>query len=67
MSDETAKKRIFLTLTKIYVDALDQLVERGIYLGHNVAIRDALRHLFTRHKIEPFSSDLVEKDEKGQD
>ncbi len=55
MSDEDSKKRIFLTLTKIYVDALDQLVEKGIYLAHNVAIRDALRHLFQFHGIESFS------------
>jgi len=56
-----AKRRISLTLTKSYVEALDQLVDEGIYLEHQVAIRDALRLLFRHHGIEPFFSKLVEK------
>ena len=55
------KRRISLTLTRSYVEALDQLVEKGIYLEHQVAIRDALRLLFRHHGIEPFFSKLVEK------
>ena len=58
------KRRLSLTLTRRYVEALDQLVEEGIYLEHQVAIRDALRLLFRVHRIEPFYSDLVEKVEK---
>lgn len=54
MSDKAAKKRVSLTLTKAYEDALDQLVEKGIYLEHQVAIRDAMRLLFRHHGIEPF-------------
>ena len=58
------KRRYSLTLTKAYVEALDQLVERGIYLEHQVAIRGALRRLFRYHRIEPFYSELVEEVEK---
>jgi len=58
------KKRISVTLTEPYLDALDQLVEEGIYMDHQAAIREALRLLFRHHKIEPFYSELVEEAEK---
>jgi len=58
---KNVKRRVTLTLTKSYVEALDRLVEEGIYLEHQVAIRDALRLLFRHHKIEPFYSAVVEK------
>ena len=48
------KRRLSLTLTKVYVEALDRLVDEGIYLEHQVALRSALRLLFRVHKIEPF-------------
>ncbi len=48
------KKRYSVTLPSEYVEALDQLVERGIYPEPQDAIRDALRHQFRYHKIEPF-------------
>ncbi len=53
------KKRISLTLTNVYVETLDRLVEEGIYMDYQVVIRDALRHLFLHHKIEPFCTELV--------
>jgi len=49
------KKRFSVTLTTAYVEALDRLVEVGIYLDHQDAIRDSLRQLFQFHRIEPFS------------
>lgn len=61
---KNVKRRISLTLTKSYVEALDRLVEEGIYLEHQVAIRDALRLLFRVHRIEPFYSVLAENVEK---
>ena len=64
--EKKTKRRISLTLTKPYVEALDRLVDEGIYLEHQVAIRDALRLLFRFHKIEPFYSELVEKIERIQ-
>ena len=61
MVDNTTKIRIGVTLTKVYVDALDSLVEKGIYLEYQVAIRDALRRLFRHHGLEPFRSQWVEE------
>ena len=60
----TAKKRISLTLETIYLEALKQLVDMGLYLEDQVAIRDALRHLFRYHRIEPFYSDYIEEVKK---
>jgi len=61
------RRRFSLTLTGVYVTALDQLVDDGIYMEHQVAIRAALRLLFRVHKIEPFCSELVEEVEKVED
>ena len=55
MSDKSAKRRFTLTLTKIYVEALDQLVEKGLYMEHQDAIRAALRVFFRLHGIEAFT------------
>lgn len=63
MSDKV-RRRLSLTLTGVYVEALDRLVGEGIYLEHQVAIRAALRLLFRVHRIEPFYSEMVEKVEK---
>jgi len=41
-------------MTKPYLDALDRLVEDGIYLGRGEAILEALRDLFRGYGIEPF-------------
>jgi len=61
------KRRLSLTLTRVYVESLDRLVSEGIYLEHQVAIRAALRLLFRVHRIEPFYSELIEKVEKVED
>jgi len=61
------KRRLSLTLTRVYVESLDRLVSEGIYLEHQVAIRAALRLLFRVHRIEPFYSELLEKVEKIED
>ena len=55
MVSNADKKRFSVTLTTAYVGALDRLVEVGIYLDHQAAIRDALRKLFQYHGLEPFS------------
>jgi len=67
VSDKAARVRFTMTLTRKYVEALDQLVDEGIYMEHQVAFRDALRRLFRYHKIEPFYSDFVEEVKKSQD
>ena len=55
MVADNDKKRYSVTLTTAYVTALNQLIEVGIYMDHQDAIRDALRRLFQYHGIEPFS------------
>ena len=61
MVESTDRTRIGLTLTRVYLEALDHLVDEGIYMEHQAAIRDALRFLFRYHGIESFRSQLVEE------
>jgi len=50
------RTRISLTLTPVYLDALNRLVEKGLYLEPQDAVRAALRLLFQHHGIEPFTA-----------
>lgn len=59
MSDKT-KTRVSVTLTTPYVEALDLLVEKGVYLGRGDAILDALRGLFRGYGVEPFTTKVAE-------
>ena len=58
------KKRFSVTLTRPYKEALDHLVEKGVYIDHQDAIRDALRRLFRFHGIEPFTDKGAELEEE---
>ena len=62
LQDRAEKTRLSVTMTKAYVDALDHLVEKGLYLGRGDIVLDALRVLFRRHGIESFMlvEDVVE-------
>ena len=64
MTDKIAKRRYSVMLTEPFIEALDNIVDQGLYLEPTVAIRDALRRLFRYHKIEPFYSDSVEEVKK---
>ena len=55
-----SKKRIGVTLTKPYLQGLDQMVKKGLYLDRQVAIRAALRLLFDEHGIESFTDKRAE-------
>jgi len=57
--DNTDKRRLTLTLTRVYVEALNYLVDEGLYMEQQDAIRTALRLLFRHHGLEPFRSKLV--------
>jgi len=61
LSEKADKKRFSVTLTTAYSEALDQLVEKGLYLDQQDAIRGSLRRLFRHHGIEPFISEIAEK------
>ena len=54
MVDNSDKKRFSVTLTRSYIEALDRLVEEGLYIDHQDAIRHALRRLFQYHGMKPF-------------
>jgi len=67
MSDKAARTRISLHLTTVYLDSLNRLVDDGLFLEQQDAIRTALRHYFLFHKIEPFCTEFVGEAEKVQD
>jgi len=54
LQDRADKIRVSVTMTKTYVEALDHLVEKGLYLGRGDIVLEALRLLFRRHGLEPF-------------
>ena len=58
------RKKVEITFTEQYLHALNQLVEKGIYLNRSETIMAALRHFFRHHKIEPFYTELAEEVEK---
>jgi len=59
LSEKAARTRITLTLTTVYIETLNRLVEKGIYMEFQAAVRDALRYFFINHKIEPFCTEFV--------
>ena len=66
---EVDKTRVSVTLTRPYVEALDRLVEEGIYLSRGEIVMEALRSLFRRHGLEPFrllEGPLEEGGEEGR-
>lgn len=60
MAEKSEKTRISVTMTKPYLDALDSLVEEGIYLGRGEAILEALRVLLKGYGIEPFATKVAD-------
>ncbi len=60
LSDNPAKTRVSLTLTGVYVEALDRLVEEGLYVDRREVIKDALRRLFRHYEIKSFVKPLEE-------
>jgi len=53
-SQKVVKKRISVTLTRVYVDALNQLVEGRLFVNRAEAIKAALRRLFSHYGMMPF-------------
>ena len=49
------KTRVSVTLTKPYLDALDRLMEDGIYLSRGEIVMEALRRLLGSYGIAPFT------------
>ena len=54
------KTRVSVTMTHAYTEALDILVEKGLYLGRGEAVLDALRILLEKRRIEPFHVEPID-------
>lgn len=52
---EVEKIRVSVTLTQVYLDAVDRLVDEGIYRGRGEVVMEALRDLFRKQEITPFT------------
>jgi len=57
--------KLDVTMTQDYIDALDHLVEEGLYLNRGEIIRAALRDLLRQHRIEPFCNEVAKKPENS--
>lgn len=60
MPKKTKKTRVSLTLTVPYVEGLDILVERGLFIDRQDAIREALRDLFLKQNLNGFLDNVPE-------
>ena len=63
MTEKNEKIRLSVTMTKPYTKALDNLVEKGLYLSRGEAILELLRHFLKRKGIEPFSFEIEDSPE----
>ena len=52
--ERTKKTRVSVTLTGTYLDAIDRLVEAGVYLNRSHVFNDALRRVFRLYNIRQF-------------
>jgi len=57
LSEKSVRKRVCVTLTKPYLEALDRLVREGVYASHAELVKDALRRLFTHYGFNVFLSE----------
>jgi len=62
MTSDKARVRVSVTMTTPYVEALDRLVEDGIYLSRGEAILESLRVLFRGYGIEPFAEKKIQSE-----
>ena len=67
MVDNSDKRRFSVTLTGPYIERLGILVEKGLYLDPQDAMRDGLRRLFQFHGMEPLNKEQIEEEEKAQE
>lgn len=61
MSKKSVRTRVNVTLTQIYVDGLNHLVDEGLYLNRGEIFLTALRVLFRRHGLEQFKIESVDE------
>ena len=59
LSEKVVKKtKISISLTSVYVDALDQLVEAGVFASRTEIIKDGMRRIFRIYELKPFGKPL---------
>jgi len=54
LPEKNEKTRLSVTMTKTYLEALDVLVEKGLFLSRGEAILEAVRDLLDGYGVEPF-------------
>ena len=59
--------KLDVTMTQVYIDALDRLVEEGLYLDRGEVILEALRVLLREHGIEPFCTEFAKEKKESSD
>ena len=56
--DKKPTTRVSITLTDPYIEALNGLVERGVYLTRGEIVLEALRKFFKEHGVKlPYHKD----------
>ena len=55
MNNKMKKTRVSVTMSQLYVETLDRLVDEGVYLSRGEVILDSLRLFFKQLGIESFS------------
>lgn len=58
MPEKADKTRVSVTLTRPYVQGLDDLVAKGYFIDPQDAIREFIRDGFEKHGIDPFKRDV---------
>ena len=53
--EKSEKARFSVTLTGLYVDRLNHLIEEGIFNNPGEIFRDSLRRTFRAYGLEPFT------------
>jgi len=56
MVEKSRRTRYSVTLTQPFMDGLDELVKRGLYLDAQNVIRESLRSTFEKHGVDPFKN-----------
>ena len=59
--------KLDVTMTQAYIDALDRLVEEGLYFDRGEIIMEALRGLLRDQGIEPFCTEVAGKKKESSD
>lgn len=66
-AEERKKKtRVSVTMTETHLDAIDRLVEEGLYLNRGEVYNDALRRLFRNYGIRQFVKPLEKAEEEAE-